>query len=131
MIEQVTDFSSDTSKVELYKRMRGLEGNYNVIIKRAKSSRSNSQLKYYWAVIIKMLSNETGYHPDEMHEVLKRKFNARSIVFKTGEEIMIGGSTGDFDTAKMEEYNEQIRIFAATELDIRIPLPNEVIEWQD
>ena len=49
------------------------DGNYYVELKR--ETRSNPQNRYYWGVVIDTLSKELGYEPEEMHEILKYKFN--------------------------------------------------------
>lgn len=56
-----------------------------------------------------------------MHEALKFKFLR---VEKEG--IESARSTTDLTTTEFEEYMNQIRIWALTELDVKIPLPNEV-----
>ena len=93
-------------------------------IKKHRHTRTNPQLRYYFGVVVKMLSEELGYHVDEMHELLKHMFNPKMIDVK-GYCVELGGSTGDLKTNEMEDYMAKIRMWASTDLSIFIPLPNE------
>lgn len=128
MILQI-DFAKEKDKKKLYEVLKTRKPKvYNIEIKEYRKDRSGNQNKYYWGVVIRELCNHTGYNSDEMHEVLKAKFNPKELVFKqTGEAVKIGGSTADMNTLEFETYLEQIRIFSLTELDILIPLPNQTI----
>jgi hypothetical protein len=129
MIELIVDFSKEADKKRFFKVLQNLKAvRYVISLKQFRRSRSTPQLRYYWGVVVDIIARDNGNTPDEIHEVLKRKFNPQVKVFKaTGESWVMGGSTSDFDTAEMEEYLEKIRIWALTELEILIPLPNEVI----
>jgi hypothetical protein len=95
-------------------------------IKQYRLRRSINQNNYYHACIVEPLALFLGYTKDEMHEVLKLKFNPKYLTNRqTGEQMVIGGSTTLLDTAEMEHYQDQIRIWALTELDFLIKLPNE------
>lgn len=96
-----------------------------VSISEPKSIRSEQQNKYYWGVVLDILSKEIGYETDEWHELLKNKFLSREMVVKN-EAHVVGSSTTKLTTKGMEGYLEQIRRWAATELSISIPLPNEI-----
>lgn len=93
--------------------------------------RSLPQLKYYWGVIIKTLSDELGYREDEMHEVLKMMFLSTIKLVSTKEgikEIRIARSTGECTTSEIEDYYSTIRQWASIEMGILIMEPNEE-EW--
>lgn len=101
--------------------LRGRE--VQVLIEPKKKRRSDRQNAYYWGVIIEILSDHTGYSPEEMHEALKSKF----LGFydkKTG--LRVVTSSAEQDTVEFENYMSQIRAWAS-ENDIFIPLPNEQI----
>jgi len=89
-----------------------------------KSDRSDRQNKYYWAVVVDTLSNELGYTPKEMHEILKYYFLSKEMDFK-GDKFMIGASTTDLNTKEMETFLDKVRQWASIDLHIFIPLPNE------
>jgi hypothetical protein len=122
------DFSSKLDKERLYNVLKGLKSiPYLIELRVNRNNRSIPQNKFYWGVVINILSNHTGFEPEEVHEVLRAKFlKYRTVVFE--EEIEVTKSTKNLDTKEFEEYLEKIRMFAAQELDVQIPLPNEVIE---
>lgn len=97
-----------------------------VIIRRPSSQRSVLQNNYYWGVVIKLLSEYTGFTKDEMHEVLRQKFWGTKELDLDGELIIIPKSTTEFSTRIFEERLEDIRIWAKIDLDVDIPLPNKV-----
>ncbi len=78
---------------------------------RYRQTRSLSQNAYYWGVVVALLSEYTGYDPDDMHEALKLKFLVDRFVGKFG--LIKVKSTTDLDTGEMTEYIEQVRQWAA------------------
>jgi len=90
-----------------------------------KKGRSNSQNRYYWGVVVKMLSEYTGFTDEEIHEILKHHFLS---VNKTFNDMIfyIPQSTTSLTTAQMEDYLTKVRRWAAAELGCSIPEPNEV-----
>jgi len=40
----------------------------------AKMSRSQKQNAYYWGVVLKTIGDDTGYLPEEMHQLMTREF---------------------------------------------------------
>ena len=100
-----------------------------VVIRQEKHPRSRQQNKYYWGVVVETLAKELGYLPDEMHEILKAQFLREHIKIQHGfaeKEVEVIKSTTDLSTKEMEEYCEQIRIWAIHDFGIRILTPNEV-----
>lgn len=96
-----------------------------VKIERPSSSRSAQANRYYWGVVLALIAEHTGYEQDELHEYFKKRFNPATVALGEAEET-IGGSTAKLDTTAFHDYVERIRRFAETELDVRIPDPNEV-----
>jgi hypothetical protein len=125
----IVDFSKKSDKERLYETLKGLKlVPYQVELKVYRNNRSNQQNAYYWGVVVKMLSDYTGFTPDEMHEYLRGRFLKYIKPLPGGEMAEIRQSTTDLDTKEFELYLEQIRMFAVQDLDIQIPLPNEIIE---
>ena len=87
-----------------------------LIIRKRKKTRSLPQNSYYWGVIIKLLSEHTGYEAEEMHGVLKWLF-----VFTKDKSSTTEMSTFDFTV-----FIEEVRRWALQELELDIPAPNEV-----
>lgn len=106
-------------------RQQVKEGNaaYILEIYKAKAKRSLNQNSYYWGVVVTILADETGYTIDEVHQELGGMF-LRYV--KSGKEFV--RSTATLDTLEFEKYLEQCRKWAWNDLNITIPLPNEVTE---
>ena len=86
-----------------------------------KETRSDRQNRYMWAVVYKTIGDSLGYTPEEVHQIFGEMFLSYQKDFKK-----FVRSTTSLKTDEMENYLEQVRRFAATELSINVPLPNEV-----
>ena len=127
-------------KLELYdrelflKHCRTLEGlPVFISIERETNNRTSKQNAYLWAGPYRVISDCTGFTPDEVHEMMKAKFNRRfkEVVNKqTGEveEIEFAGSTTKMTTVEFSEYVEKIIAWASEFLGVVIPLPGEILE---
>jgi len=97
-----------------------LEGQrIELTICKERHQRSLSQNKYYWGVIIEILSDNFGYEKEEMHEELKRKFNPKPS--RIDYDKTFGGSTAKLSTAEFTEYIDGIVRWASTEYQIIFP----------
>ena len=115
-------------KQSLFNYLKELENDYIVSIKKQRNTRSNMQNNYYWSCIVQVLSNELGYFPDEIHNLLKVKFSSEWNSIEINDRnvgIQVVKSTARMDSKAFEIYADQIRIWAMTELGIRLMLPNE------
>jgi hypothetical protein len=110
-------------KPERYQTYIKSIGNRKVVmvLKTPKKPRSLNQNDYYWAVVVQMIADETGFTPDEAHEAIKWLFLRKQLG-----NIFTVRSTSILNTIEFENYVEQVRIWAQTELNIKIPLPNEI-----
>lgn len=90
-----------------------------------KPKRSTRQNRYYWKILIGTLADFIGEHKDDVHEMMKAKFNTQSkqVAFEI---IEYGGSSKRLTTVEFEQYQEEIRIWANREFALNIPKPNEV-----
>ena len=120
--------NTSQDKQSLINYLKELGNDYIVKVKKQRNNRSNMQNNYYWACIVQPLGESLGYFPDEMHDTLKVKFatewqsieiNDRQIGLQTV------NSTARMNTKEFEVYADQIRIWALTDLGIRLMLPNE------
>lgn len=91
-----------------------------------KRSRSTAQNRFYWSVPVGMIAQHTGHTPEEVHEFLKAQFLPRQFITIGQREVSVPKSSTDLDTVSFEVYLEHIRAFAAQQLGLNIPLPNEV-----
>ena len=93
-----------------------------------KPTRSLLQNKYYWGVVIKMLSEEIGYAPDLMHKYMKQSFIQKyTEIFgmPDGGQCEEDGSTASLTTKEFDDYIYSIRIWADSFLSLNIPLPQQ------
>jgi hypothetical protein len=44
-------------------------------ISESRNNRSDLQNRYYWGVVLKYLSDETGHTKDELHEIFKTEYS--------------------------------------------------------
>lgn len=94
---------------------------YAVTISEYKRNRSSEQNNYCWGVVYKIMSDETGYTPEEVHQLMAERFLSYE---KDGHRFV--RSTTTLNTAEMEEYLAKVRMFASTELSTYVPMPREV-----
>lgn len=83
-----------------------------ITVGREQKNRSLPENSYFHGVVVKILSDELGYTPVEMKGVIKWVFKVKH--------------TSDLSTVEFEDLMEKIRRWAAMELNINIPVPNEV-----
>lgn len=102
-------------------------------VKRWRKQRSDPQNKYYWKIIVMMVMEAMGYDEDDkelVHEKLKWECNYEMRIVGKGsdrKETRAPMSTAILSTVEFEAYEERCRRWAANELSIYIPLPNEVV----
>lgn len=109
----------DTDKFwDLPKSLR--QRRHIITIKEYKENRSKMQNAYYFGVVLAIISKETGFEKEEVHELMRRKFLAYE---KKGE--WFAKSTTMLDTKEMEDYLQKVRMFASMELSCFVPLPRE------
>ena len=115
-------------KQSLINYLKELGNDYIVDVKKQRNNRSNMQNNYYWACIVQPLGSELGYFPDEMHDTLKVKFASEWQSIEINDKqigLQTLNSTARMNTKDFELYADQIRIWALTELGIRLMMPNE------
>ena len=120
--------NTQQDKQLLYTYLKELGVGYIVKVSKQRNNRSNMQNNYYWACIVQPLANELGYFPDEMHDTLKVKFASEWQSIEINDKqlgLQKVKSTAKMNSKEFEIYADQIRIWALTELNIRLMLPNE------
>lgn len=90
------------------------------------NKRTNPENRYYWGVIVKLVADEMGVIPDKAHKVLKESLLKVGVEYK-GKRYEITRSTADLKVNEFEDYCERARLWAMSELNLPIPLPNEII----
>lgn len=99
-----------------------------VEITRYSPKRSSNLNSYYWGVVVKTISEATGYEPEEVHELLASKFLPPREVAIGGETVMVRASTAKLPTVEFMAYLEDCKRFAAQQLEgLYIPDPGEYL----
>lgn len=103
---------------------------YTVEIKVKRKQRSTDQNRLYW-MWLKCIMNETGEHKDRLHEFFKLHFLGQDehYVFDRWQ-VVVPRSTTELDTKQMSDYLERVQQFAATELGIVLPNPED-LQWAE
>jgi hypothetical protein len=127
MIDLLINFDKSEDKNKLFSILKQLKGSNAISIKKNRATRSMAQSRYYWGVVIAYISDETGYTKDEAHQLMQRQFLKYHKQVSDGVEEMFVRSTTSLNTVEMEEYVENIRRFAISELGCYIPEPNEIV----
>ena len=99
-----------------------------ITVQRKRATRSPQANRYWWGVCLHIVSEHTGYTPDEIHDFAKAKFLPKHLVFADGNgeivgEHVLGGSTRKLNTTEFYLFIEQFRQWAAETLDLNIPDP--------
>ena len=134
-----------TGKLELSEGVRAsmaaylisLSGLVDVIIRPPVYDRSDKQNKYYWGVIVKLVSQESGMSTDAVHEFLKHEHGLKHEVSLIGRKLnsvimAVPKSTTLYSTGEFEDYALRCRtwaseFFGSADKPFIIPLPNEVV----
>ena len=127
MIDLLINFDKTEDKNKLFSILKQLKGSNAISIKKNRATRSMAQSRYYFGVVIAYISDETGYTKDEAHQLMQRQFLKYPKQVSDGVEEMFVQSTTSLTTSEMEEYVENIRRFAISELGCYIPEPNEIV----
>lgn len=108
----------------------GLKDNYyQMIVKRPEKIRTSQQNKYYHGVVIKMISDYTGYTTNQVHEGLKHEFLLKDNKFG----LEVATSTKKLEFELFWDYIENVREWAKETLSTEenqfiIPEPDP--EWK-
>lgn len=105
------------------------DGPVTITVERKRATRSLIQNAYYFGVILRLLSEHTGYTVDELHDYCKQRFNAKTVLVQNDlgvivDEQRIGQTTTKLNRVTFGEYCESIRQWAASDLGVVIPDPD-------
>jgi hypothetical protein len=106
--------------------LKNLNGDVVITVAEGRGKRSTQQNRYYWGQVCTLISETTGYTPEEVHDFLKEKFltDKKHIVIAGEERDIEQATTTRLTTKEFEEYCENIRRWASSVLNINIPDPN-------
>jgi hypothetical protein len=123
MILKFTEKDLGSVVQKLFHYCNGHTGKFILEIKKSKNVRSLSQNRFYWGVVLPIMSDFFGYSNEEMHQICATTYLRYE---KDGKEFT--KSTTKLDTKEFETYIEKIRQWAMSEYGVHIPTPNEVTE---
>ena len=101
---------------------------YTVEVKEKRVRRTISQNALYW-LWLTCISKETGNDKDELHEYFMRKYLSPKFIRIFGTETETYTTT-ELDTVNFKYYLDNICAFAATELAITLPDPEDK-QWEE
>lgn len=123
----MVDFSSEESKRNLYNELKKCEGTKEILIKNGRVS--NNMLGYYFAAIVKPLSDMTGDNPEEIHYYLKSLY-AKILVEVQGRHIFKVMDTEEMDAYEFSQYIEKCIRYCSEEHNIIIHSSEDYIQAQ-
>jgi hypothetical protein len=107
--------------------LKFMSGEVEVSVQKRSAHKSRQIEKYYWAVVLGIASEHTGYTQDELHEVNKARYlPVRVLDPMTGEYITVPGSTKGMKLSEQMEFVEAVKRDYAEFLSLYIPDPGEV-----
>ena len=95
-------------------------GEYSLLIKKKTKQRTISQNKLLW-LWLNCIAQELGYTAQDMHDYFCTKYLSKEVY---GAIIVVG--TKDLTTLQFKQFLDNIKIFAATELGITLPDPEDL-----
>jgi hypothetical protein len=138
MIPKFTAYVEQGGKLKLHNRQAYEEYVYelagkivSVTVAPRKAARSNQQNRYYWGVVVKLLTESIGMAAEDVHNALKYHYLGESPSEKAP--ILArcrAKSSTSLTTKEFAEFVDQVIADAAdgslTGAPVMIPLPNEV-----
>lgn len=118
MADFLIDPRNEESKRTLYEFLKQQDRPYLVKIESPKK-RSIDFNSYYWGVIIEYIHDYTGDDPLNIHEVLSKRF------LRLGKKVVRRSS--NLNNTEFRIYTTQCRAWALEQLNIFIPIPENVI----
>lgn len=101
-----------------------LKTTWQITIGRHRQNRSlvQNNLLWKWYGIV---AQETGNSSEDIHEWAKKRFLPPSFITVNGETVEIRRSTTKLNTKEMHEFMTQVEAWAASELGIVLPRPED------
>lgn len=102
-----------------------LEGKrFELTLDKEKVTRTSASNRYLWGVVYAVISEATGYDPEQVHDAMKEKFASTRL--ENG--LMITERTSKMDTIRFTKYVDDIKRFAAEFFQVYIPDADEFKE---
>lgn len=91
----------------------------NIGKNRRNKTRSDQENRYYWGVVLPLISDHTGETTEDLHDHFRVRF------LMHGDKFQRPRSTTSLTISEFEDYLSKIRMFAIQDLNVFVPLPNE------
>lgn len=109
-------------KSDLYQELRRFQLPYKVKVEPLFQKRTDSENKYYWGIVVKNISEFTGFYTHEIHNILLIMFaKLGEGVDDKGREYHIVESTKGMTTMRYERYLDDVKRFFLTDFKLLIP----------
>lgn len=105
-----------------------LEWEGEIELAKVESGKTLQQLRYLWGVVYKLVSEHTGFTPEEVSEVYKKRFLSYKKLYR-GKWYPFTKGLSELKKTEMAEYVDKVIKHAQEELEIIIPEPD--ILYQD
>src|SRR3990167_9319911 len=101
-----------------------------VEIEKVNENKTLQQLRYLWGIVYKIISEDTGFTPEEVSEVYKKKF----LTYQKEHKKKIYNFTKGLSELKKEEmakFIDKVIRHATTDLGLIIPEPDSEFEYPE
>lgn len=123
-MELLIDFNDKVSKQRLFDKLKELSGEWTVSLNRGKWS--YQQLKFYFAAIVKPISDITGHDKDVIHFWLKSLFLTNMVVTPSGEQWKVMDFR-EIDIVEFSNYIERCIQFCAENIGFIVQDPEDYL----
>jgi len=83
------------------------------------------QNRYYFGVVLKVISDDTGHTTDDLHAFFKTMFLKDKVEIK-GKTYAVVRGTSDLSTSEFVDYVKEVKMWVAQNLDIFVPDAKDV-----
>jgi hypothetical protein len=130
MTELVINFSEPREMALILAKLRELRGLHRITVCAHRKRRSDRQNRYYWPCFVQpfaeFLNGQGEAVTDlEAHEILKTRFNSKTITDKrTGEAMDFPTTTTTLTTVEFNQYLDKCAVFLLDFAGIVVPEPS-------
>lgn len=111
----------------LTSKIQAMTGPLRIYILKGPQRRTLPQLKYYWGVVVHIISERIGHHPEDIHEFNKINFGFRTTI-EIGDQVIEKIHGLKYGKDKTKEFIDKVIQHWEEKLGEHIPAPNELSE---
>lgn len=100
--------ANSITKTRLDSWLFGYTGKIYATYDKRKPKRSLGINAFYWAVVLPLVSDDTGHTPEELHILFKGMFLTKEIKKVLGKDVRVTRSTTDLATGEFIQYLDKI-----------------------